>query len=57
MLPKDIHMLVSFINMKLRDDDYDLSHVIEIYEINEEELLENLKNNNYYYDEKQNQIK
>lgn len=57
MLPKDIHMLVSMINMKLRDDDMTLSHVLDINDLNEEEFLKRLADNNYYYDEDINQIK
>ena len=47
-MPKDIHMLVSMINMKLRDDDMQLSHVLSVYELDE---------NEYFYDESTNQIK
>lgn len=57
MLPNDIHMLVSMINMKLRDDDMSLSHVLDINDLNEEEFLKRLADNNYDYDEKTNQIK
>lgn len=57
MLPNDIHMLVSMINMKLRDDDMSLSHVLDINDLNEEEFLKRLADNNYYYDEDINQIK
>lgn len=57
MLPNDIHMLVSMINMKLRDDDMSLSHVLDINDLNEAEFLKRLADNNYDYDEKTNQIK
>lgn len=57
MLPNDIHMLVSMINMKLRDDDMELSHVLDINDLNEEEFLKRLDENDYYYDDKTNQIK
>ena len=57
MLPNDIHMLVSMINMKLRDDDMALSHVLDIHDLNEEDFLKRLEDNDYYYDEKTNQIK
>lgn len=57
MLPNDIHMLVSMINMKLRDDDMSLSHVLDIHDLNENDFLKRLDENDYYYDEKINQIK
>lgn len=57
MLPNDIHMLVSMINMKLRDDDMSLSHVLDINDLSEEDFLQRLVDNNYYYDDKTNQIK
>ena len=38
-MPKDIHMLVSMINMKLRDDDMQLSHVLSIYDLDETEFM------------------
>lgn len=53
----DIHILVSRINMKLRDDDYSLIHVLDMMDLNEKEFLEKLKDNDYFYDETQNQIK
>ncbi len=57
MLPNDIHMLVSMINMKLRDDDMQLSHILDINDLNEEDFLKKLDENDYYYDDKTNQIK
>ena len=57
MLPNDIHMLVSMINMKLRDDDMQLSHILDINDLNEEDFLKKLEENDYYYDDKTNQIK
>ena len=50
-MPKDIHMLVSMINMKLRDDDMQLSHVLST------EFMKRLDENEYFYDESTNQIK
>ena len=43
MLPNDIHMLVSMINMKLRDDDMSLSHILDIHDMNEEDFLKRLE--------------
>ncbi len=57
MLPNDIHMLVSMINMKLRDDDMSLSHILDIHDMNEEDFLKRLEDNDYYYDETNHQIK
>ena len=57
MLPKDPAMLLSFINMKLRDDDMQLSHVLSIYDLNETEFMKRLDENEYFYDESTNQIK
>lgn len=56
-MPKDIHMLVSMINMKLRDDDMQLSHVLSVYDLNETEFMKRLDENEYFYDESTNQIK
>ena len=55
-MPKDIHMLVSMINMKLRDDDMQLSHVLSIYDLDETDFMKRLVENDYYYDESTNQI-
>ena len=46
-MPKDIHMLVSMINMKLRDDDMQLSHVLSIYDLDETEFMKRLDENEY----------
>ena len=48
-MPKDIHMLVSMINMKLRDDDMQLSHVLSIYDLDETEFMKRLDENEYFY--------
>ncbi len=53
----DINMLVSMINMKLRDDDYELEHVLSIYDLNKDDFLKRLEDNDYFYDDSQNQIK
>lgn len=50
-------MLVSMINMKLRDDDMKLVHVLSIYDLKEDEFLKRLDENDYFYDEMTNQIK
>lgn len=56
-MTKDIHILVSMINMKLRDDDMQLSHVLSIYDLKEDEFLKRLDENDYFYDEMANQVK
>ena len=56
-MPKDIHMLVSMINMKLRDDYMQLSNFLYIYYLNETEFMKRLDENEYFYDESTNQIK
>lgn len=56
-MTKDIHILVSMINMKLRDDDMQLSHVLSIYDLKEDEFLKRLDENDYFYDEMTNQVK
>lgn len=54
---KDINMLVSMINMKLRDDDMELDHVLSIYDLDRNDFLKRLEDNGYFYDNQQNQIK
>lgn len=56
-MTNDIHILVSMINMKLRDDDMQLSHVLSIYDLKEDEFLKRLDENDYFYDEMANQVK
>ncbi len=57
MLPNDINMLVSILNMKLRDDDMSLENILEINDADVEETLAKLEVNGYFYDETNNQIK
>jgi hypothetical protein len=57
MLPKDIHMLVSFLNTKLRDDDMALEHIIEVNDGNREQIMSDIEKSGYFYDEEQRQIK
>lgn len=56
-LPRDINILVSMLNMKLRDDDMSLENIIEINGENYSEILAYLKSNGFEYDEKTNQVK
>ena len=48
-MPKDIHMLVSMINMKLRDDDMQLSHVLSVYDLDEAEFMKRLDENRIFF--------
>lgn len=57
MVPKDVHMLVSFLNTKLRDDDMTLSQVLEVYECKETEVMQRLQQNGYWYNKEIRQIK
>lgn len=57
MLPNDINMLVSMLNMKLRDDDMSLETVIEVNDGDCQEIMDKLEANGFYYDENNNQIK
>lgn len=57
MLPKDIHMLVSFLNAKLRDDDMALEHIIEINDGIQSEVMTRIEQNGYIYNVEARQIK
>lgn len=57
MLPKDINMLVSYLNTKLRDDDMSLEHLLEINNADIDEIMIQLHQNGYIFDEANNQIK
>ena len=50
MIPKDPVMLLSFVNLKLRDYYQDLETLCEELEVNRDELEEKLAGINYYYD-------
>ena len=57
-LPKDPYMLVSSINMLLRDGEFDsLEELCAYFEREVEEVKEELKACGYVYDEEQRQIK
>ncbi len=57
-LPKDPMMLVSSINMLLRDDEFDsLEDLCAYFERNLEEVKEELLECGFVYDEEQKQIK
>ena len=49
MLPKDSAMLLSFVNMKLRDEYEDLSALCDDLELSEEEILAEMSALGYVY--------
>lgn len=53
-LPEDINMLLSFINMKLRDEYPSLSALCEDMEADEQKIKQKLSSAGYVYDENKN---
>ena len=56
MIPKDPAMLLSFVNLKLRDFYGNLDALCEDMELDRQELVEKLGMINYRYDEEKNQF-
>lgn len=56
MLPKDPVMLLSFVNLKLRDYYSSLPALCEDLEVSEQELTEKLSGIDYHYDKEKNQF-
>lgn len=56
MIPKDPVMLLSFINLKLRDYYKDVETLCEELDIDKAELEEKLAGIAYHYDREQNQF-
>ena len=56
MIPKDPVMLLSFVNLKLRDYYTDLSALCDDLAIEECELTEKLAVIDYHYDKEKNQF-
>lgn len=56
MLPKDPALLLSFINMKLRDFYSDLDALCEDLQADKNEIIEKLASIDYVYDQAQNQF-
>ena len=56
MIPKDPVMLLSFVNLKLRDYYKDLEALCEGLELSEEELSQKLAGIDYHYDREKNQF-
>lgn len=56
-LPKEPDMLLSFINMKLRDQYSSLEDMCDDLMLDSEEIYTSLRDSNLYYDAALNQIK
>ena len=57
MFPKDPNILLSFINLKLRDYYDSLDSLCDDLDYPKDEIIEILQGINYYYDEDNNQFK
>lgn len=57
MLPKDPAMLLSFINMKLRDQYDSLESLCDDLDVLQDEVIQTLQKIDYIYDEQLNQFK
>lgn len=55
-IPNDSYMLLSFINLKLRDYYPSLSELCEDLQLDQTELKEKLSKIDYFYDEKLNKF-
>ena len=53
----DINIVLSVLNMKLRDEFSDLDDLVKTLSVNKEELLKRMNENGYYYSEGNNQFK
>ena len=56
MVPQDSVMLLSFLNLKLRDFYGSLDALCEDLDLNREEILEKMKRIDYTYDEENNRF-
>ena len=57
MLPNDPAMVLSYINMKLRDQYDSLERLCDDLDISKSEIVEKLKTIDYIYDNEKNQFK
>ncbi len=55
-IPKDPVMLLSFVNLKLRDYYDSLEKLCEDLDVSEAEILERLRSIEYHYDRERNQF-
>ena len=56
MLPKDPHILLSFVNAQLRDQYADLEDLCASLDVDEAALRETLAGLDYYYDSRYHQF-
>ena len=56
MIPQDPVMLLSFINLKLRDFYGNLEQLCDDLDVNKQEITEKLAAIDYHYDEERNQF-
>ena len=54
---KDIMLLYSLVNMKLRDEFLDLDDLVNYYGVDKKELLDKFSDAGYEYVEEENQLK
>ena len=56
MMPKDPVMLLSYVNLKLRDFYTNLDALCEDIDADRDEIVEKLAGSDYHYDEEKNQF-
>lgn len=56
MIPNDPVMLLSFVNLKLRDFYKDLDSMCEDLDIDKDEIVKKLSSIDYHYDKEQNKF-
>lgn len=56
MIPKDPVMLLSFVNLKLRDFYKDVDELCAELDLDKEELMDKLSSIDYHYDKESNQF-
>ncbi len=56
MIPNDPVMLLSFVNLKLRDYYASLEQLCEDMQVEQQEIIEKLAGIDYHYDETKNQF-
>lgn len=56
MMPKDPNMLLSYVNLKLRDYYSDLDAMCDDMDVSKVEIEENLSSISYFYDRESNQF-
>lgn len=56
MIPKDPVMLLSFVNLKLRDFYTDIDALCEDMDVDKNEIIEKLAGIDYHYDKEKNQF-